>query len=97
MTVTTEKKDNVCTLIVSGDVDTLTAPELSEAVSLACADCEKLVMDLAGVDYMSSAGIRAVVSARRTMGNGRFSLKNLTKNVQNVLQLTGFLDLLNVE
>lgn len=97
MKVTTENKDSVTTLIVEGDVDTLTAPELDEAVTAAVPGCQKLVMDLGKVEYISSAGIRVIVKARQQMGGDSFALKNVSPNVTDVLKMTGFLRVINIE
>ena len=97
MKVTTEKKENTTVLIVEGDVDTLTAPELDNAVAAAAPGCEKLIMDLGGVDYISSAGIRVIVKTRRTVGGEGLTLRNVTPNVTDVLKMTGFLRVLNIE
>lgn len=97
MKVTTETKDNAAILTVEGDVDTLTAPELDNAVTAAVPGCEKLVLDLGGVDYISSAGIRVIVKARQQAGGDRFVLRNVTPNVRDVLKMTGFLRVLNIE
>ena len=97
MKVTTEKKDNATVLIVEGDVDTLTAPELDNAVAAAAQDCEKLILDLGGVDYISSAGIRVIVKARQQVGGDKFALRNITPNVTDVLKMTGFLRVITIE
>ena len=97
MKITTEKKEDVCILRVEGDVDTLTAPQLDEAVAGCAPECVKLVLDLGGVEYISSAGIRSIVKARQQMGGDNFALKNITPNVTDVLKLTGFLKVINIE
>lgn len=97
MMISTEKKDGVTVLIVEGDVDTLTAPDLDKAVAEAAPNCEKLILDFGGVEYTSSAGIRAIVKARQQMGSDHFAMRNLTPNVKDVLNMTGFLKVINVE
>ena len=97
MKITKEKQEKTTVLIVEGDVDTLTAHELDDAASEAAKDCEKLVLDLCGVDYISSAGIRVIVKARQQVGGDRFALRNLTANVQDVLKMTGFLKVINID
>ena len=97
MKVTAEKNNHICVLIVEGDVDTLTAPELDQAVSLAVPDCKKLVLDMGGVEYISSAGIRAIVKARQQMGGENFALRSVSPPVLDVLRLTGFLKIITVE
>lgn len=97
MKVTVEKNNNVCIVTVEGDVDTLTAPELDREVSNAVPACKKLVLDMGGVDYISSAGIRSIVKARQQMGGDNFALKKVSPPVLSVLKLTGFLKIINVE
>ena len=97
MKIKTEIKDNVCELFVDGDIDTLTASEIDNAVSSVVSECKKLVLDLGGVEYISSAGIREIVKARQQMGGDNFALRNITPNVADVLKLTGFLNVINIE
>lgn len=97
MKVTTETKENMTVMLVEGDVDTLTAPELDNAVTAAVPGCEKLILDFGGVDYISSAGIRVIVKARQQVGADRLTLRNVTPNVMDVLKMTGFLRVLNIE
>ena len=90
MDIKKEMNGNICTLSPEGRMDTLTSGELEEAVNAACAECEKLVLDMAEVDYVSSAGIRVIIQAHQTVGKDRFSLKNVSKNVMQLLAMTGF-------
>lgn len=97
MTVTTNINENICTLTVEGDIDTLTSPDLEKAVAEYAPQCEKLTLDLSGVDYISSAGIRAVLKARQIKGGDNFKLKNLNNNVMEIFRITGFAKVLDIE
>ena len=95
MTVKTDFNDKICTMTVEGNIDTMTSSELEQAVTEAAVDCEKLILDFAGVEYISSAGIRAVLEARRIVGGDNLTLKNLNANVNELFRITGFTKVLN--
>ena len=97
MTITQSLNDKTCTLLVDGRIDTLTSAELEQAVNTNAPLCEKLVLDLAGVDYISSAGIRTVLNARKTVGGDNLTLRNLNRNVFEIFKMTGFTKVLNIE
>ncbi len=97
MKITETLQDNICTLSVEGDVDTLTAPELEKTIESYAPRCQKMILDLAGVGYISSAGIRTVLKARQLMGNEHLVLKNLNQNILGIFRITGFLNALNIE
>ena len=91
-------RKKVYTIAVSGRIDTLTAPSLEEKVREIENDADKLIIDMREVEYISSAGLRVIVAAHRTMlpKNG-LVLRGLTKNVSTVINLTGFNKILNIE
>ena len=97
MDITKEFKDGVCTLKPQGRIDTLTASEVEAAVNECAGNCEKLVMDMSGVDYVSSAGIRVIIQAHQTVGKDSFILKDVCKNVMQLFTMTGFDRVLNFE
>lgn len=89
--------ENVCTLSVEGDIDTTTSPQLEKAVGECVPPCTRLVLDLAGVEYVSSAGIRSILRTRKLVGADNLILKNLNKNVMEIIRITGFAANLNIE
>lgn len=90
MNITVKKEENVCTLIIEGRIDTLTAPELDKVFQENADVSDKMIFDMTEVDYISSAGIRTLVSAHRKMsGKGGLVLKNLSSSVFSILQMTG--------
>ncbi len=98
MNIEVKKEENVCTLMIEGRIDTVTAPELEKMIRENADDCNKMILDMSGVDYISSAGLRVFLVAHRLMEkkNG-FVLKGLTKNVLTILQMTGFDSTLHIK
>ena len=96
MEVKTNAEGDVLTIRVSGRVDTVTAPDLEAHLKFGNAKC--VVMDLADVPYMSSAGLRLLLAAHKTMlGNGgEFRVANVQSAVKEVLDITGFSGILNL-
>ena len=96
MEIKTTAEGDKLTIAVSGRVDTVTAPEL--AAGLRFGDAKHVVIDLANVPYMSSAGLRLLLSAHKTMhGNGgELQIANVQAAVREVLDITGFSDILNI-
>ena len=97
MTIKVDNVEKTCTLHIEGRVDTITAPELEAAVKENAEKCDKMVFEMSGVDYISSAGIRVVVAAHKAMaGKEGLYLENLTDNVMEIFELTGFTKALNI-
>lgn len=84
------------TIAVSGRVDTVTAPELEAGLKFGDATC--VVIDLGDVPYMSSAGLRLLLTAHKTMlgRGGELQVANAQPSVKEVLDITGFSDILNL-
>ena len=83
-------------IAVTGRVDTTTAPELDAGLKLA--GNETLTLDLSGVPYMSSAGLRCLLTAQKTMmaGGGSMTIVGVQAAVMEVLELTGFSNILTI-
>lgn len=96
MEIKTEEEGNKLTIAVSGRVDTVTAPELEAALKFGDATC--VVIDLADVPYMSSAGLRLLLVAHKTMSakGGELRIANVQEDVREVLDITGFSGILNL-
>lgn len=84
-------------IAVTGRVDTTTAPELDAGLKLA--GNETLTLDLSGVPYMSSAGLRCLLTAQKTMmaGGGSMTIVGVQPAVREVLDITGFSGILTIE
>ena len=90
-------EEKICTIAIEGSIDALTANELEQAVNEAAPNCEKMILDMAKVDYISSGGLRVVVGANHTVGKGKLVLRNLEPNVLEIFRLTGFTKYLTIE
>ena len=98
MTIEMKKTDAQTVLEVSGRLDTTTAPVLDKTISEDISANTDLVLDLKGLEYISSAGLRVLLSAQKRMQkNGSMKLKNVCEEVMEVFEMTGFADVLVIE
>ncbi|MCR4863009.1 MAG: STAS domain-containing protein [Ruminococcus sp.] len=98
MTVTMNRNDTQLTVNIRGRLDTLTAPELEEKLEDALDGVEELILDLDGLEYISSAGLRVILSVIKQMDEqGEMKLRNVCDDVMDVFEVTGFIDFLNIE
>ena len=85
-------------MIVSGRLDTQTAPELEKEIDGIIADLKELVFDMTGLEYISSAGLRVVLKAQKIMNTkGSMKLIGVNDSIMEVFDITGFLDILTIE
>ena len=83
---------------LSGRLDTTTAPQLEEVVKGELGGKESLVFDLADLEYISSAGLRVLLSAQKIMNNqGSMVVKNVSEEVNEIFEVTGFSDILTIQ
>ena len=83
---------------VSGRLDTTTAPELEKAINGEGDEFKSLVLDFNGVDYISSAGLRVLLTAQKKMNaQGHMELNNVSEAVMDIYEMTGFADILTIE
>lgn len=86
------------TLSVAGRIDTMTSPALEAEITSSIGDINELVFDFAKVDYISSSGLRVLLSTQKAMKNkGSMKLKNVNEVVMEILDVTGFSDILDIE
>ena len=98
MTIEINKNDNETIIKVAGRLDTTTAPALDKAVNEDAAGCQNLVIDMSGLEYVSSAGLRVLLSAQKKMQQvGKMTVKNVCEEVMDVFEMTGFADILVIE
>ena len=94
MQINKNQEGNKLTLAPIGRVDTITSPELEAAVVLDGID--ELVFDLAQVDYISSAGLRVLLSSQKKMAGKSMKIVNAKPAVKEVFDITGFADILTI-
>ncbi len=98
MMIDVMKEDNTCVLHPQGWIDSANSAELEGAVMSNAAECEKIILDLADVDYISSAGLRVIVAAHREMEKKQgLIIRNMKGSVHDIISLTGFDKKLNIE
>lgn len=98
MTVTMNRNDKELAVAINGRLDTLTSPELEEKLEPELENTEKLIFDFEGLEYISSAGLRVLLSAIKVMDEqGGMIVKNVRPEIMEVLEITGFVDFLNIE
>ena len=95
MTMEIRKNADAATIEVVGRLDTTTAPALEKAINADIGDAKHLILDLKGVQYISSAGLRVLLGAQKKMQKiGSMKVLNVCETVMEVLEMTGFADIL---
>ena len=98
MTITKKQNEAALELALNGRLDTTTAPELEKELVTALKDVSELTLDFAGLDYISSAGLRVLLSAQKTMNKqGSMKIKNVNEIIMEIFEVTGFADILSIE
>ena len=93
------KKNTEETIIeIVGRLDTITAPSLDKVITEDIGDVKNLVLDVKGMEYISSAGLRVLLSAQKKMQKiGSMKVINVCDEVMEVFEMTGFADILVIE
>ena len=95
MNINIEKENGVTLVKIEGRLDTTTAPELEKAINNEGDALKNLVLDFKGVDYISSAGLRVLLTAQKKMNvQGSMELVNVSEAVMDIFEMTGFADIL---
>ena len=98
MTIDVKKNGDEVTLAVVGRLDTLTSPALDKVVSEECDGATVIIMDMKELEYISSAGLRVLLGTHKKMQRvGFLRLTNVGESVMEVLEMTGFADILEIE
>ena len=98
MTIEIKKNGSTTTIEVVGRLDTITAPALEKAIAESIGNIENLVLDFGGIEYISSAGLRVLLGAQKKMQKvGSMKLTGVCEAVMEVLEMTGFADILTIE
>ncbi len=98
MQLSSNRENNRLVLSVSGRVDTVTAPELEKCINDNMEGVTELILDLKDMTYTSSAGLRVLLKAQKLMNKqGAMKLVNVNSDVMEVLEMTGFTDILTIE
>lgn len=97
MTITQTKNGTNLTVALEGRLDTMTSPELEQAMRTALDDVDTLTLDLANLVYISSAGLRVLLTLHKRMaGKGGMKVIHVGEIVQEVFDVTGFSGVLTI-
>ena len=98
MKITKNMDGTTLNIALEGRLDTTTAPELEQELKNSMDGADALTLDFSKLDYISSAGLRVLLSAHKTMSKkGGMVVKNVNEIVSEVFDVTGFADILNIE
>ena len=98
MNIKKKKDGNTLTAVISGRIDTSTAPKADAEINGSLDGAESLVLDFTNVDYISSAGLRVLLSAQKAMiTKDGMKIRNVNEIVREVFDVTGFADILTIE
>ena len=98
MTLEIMKNAEEAAIEVAGRLDTTTAPMLDKMINENMSDVKHLTLDLKGLEYISSAGLRVLLNAQKKMQKiGSMKVKNVAEPVMEVFEMTGFADILVIE
>ena len=98
MTIEIKKNATETVIEVAGRLDTITAPALDKTINEDIGDTKNLVLDIKNMEYISSAGLRVLLSAQKKMQKiGSMKLKNVCTQVMDIFEMTGFADILVIE
>lgn len=98
MTIEKKLTGTELTITLAGRLDTTTAPQLESELKASLDGVESLALDFAGLDYLSSAGLRVLLAAQKTMNKqGSMVVRNVNETIAEIFDVTGFCDILTIE
>lgn len=99
MTIQQKQEEGATVLVINGRVDTTTSPQLQAAILRAFQTAQNVTLDFTDVNYISSAGLRALLIGKKTADSkkGRMLLRNVGTMVMSVLEMVGFSAVMDIE
>lgn len=98
MTISQNKEGSKLTVTLEGRLDTTTAPELETELKTALDGITELVFEIKDLAYISSAGLRVLLSAQKVMNKqGSMVIRGASEEVMEIFDVTGFVDILTIE
>ena len=98
MTIEIKRNAGETIIEICGRLDTTTAPTLDKTINNDIGDTKNLVLDLGGLEYISSAGLRVLLGAQKKMQKiGSMKVTKVCEEVMEVFEMTGFADILTIE
>ena len=99
LSISEKMEGNTLTVVLEGKITSKDAPELVSVLDGKLASLDKLIFDFAGLEYITSAGIRVILNALWAMEehDGEMVIKNVNSDIREVFRITGFLEVLTIE
>lgn len=99
MTIAKEIQETTLTLVLEGRLDTTTAPALEAELKESLQEnITSLILDMKGLVYLSSAGLRVILAVQKQMNRqGNMKIRNVCETIMEVFEVTGFVDILTIE
>lgn len=97
MTITKTAENGTLRIALEGRLDTNTAPQLEAELKTSLSGITELELDFSGLEYISSAGLRVLLAAQKTMsGQGKMTIRNVNETIMEVFEITGFVEILTI-
>ena len=98
LNITKNTNESELTVALTGRLDTTTAPELEKELKAALDGVTTLIIDMTALDYISSAGLRVLLSAQKIMNKqGKMKVAHVNETIMEIFEVTGFSDILAIE
>ena len=98
MTINKTQNESALVIALEGRLDTVTAPQLEKELIASLDGVTSLTFDFAELEYISSAGLRVLLSAQKKMNaKGEMKVKNVNETIMEIFEVTGFSDILTIE
>lgn len=98
LNITKEAENEKAVFTLEGRLDTITAPELEKELKETLSGVRELTLDFEKLDYISSAGLRVLLAAQKTMAKqGEMKLVHVGEAVMDIFDVTGFSEILTIE
>ena len=97
LNITKTVENEKAVIALEGRLDTVTAPELESEIKDLPEEITELVLDFENLDYISSAGLRVLLSTQKSMaGKGGVQIIGVSDTIMEIFDVTGFTDILNI-
>ena len=97
MTITKTAENGTLRIALEGRLDTNTAPQLEAELKTSLSGITELDLDFSGLEYISSAGLRVLLAAQKTMSRqGKMTIRNVNETIMEVFEITGFVEILTI-
>ena len=97
MTIEKTLKGSTLNVVLSGRLDTITAPQLEAELKASLDGITELILDFRNLEYLSSAGLRVLLAAQKVMNRqGTMTCMHVSVTVQEIFEVTGFIDILTI-